>query len=61
METLFVLIGIFFGQQSLDVRIIEKYVQGGLCNQHAEQLTARAKAERQPHEYYCRAVHFTVA
>lgn len=61
METLFVLIGIFFGQQELDIRIIKSYGNPTSCNQHAQQLTEKAKADKQPYEFYCRGASFTRA
>lgn len=59
METLFVLIGLFFGGQAVDVRIIDTYGGSKLCNQHAIELNARAKAEKQMYQFYCRAAKFT--
>lgn len=59
METLFILIGLFFGAQNVDVRIIDTYGRSGRCNQHAQELTAKAKTEGKPYKFYCRGASFT--
>lgn len=61
METLFILIGLFFGGQAVDVRIIDTYGGSRLCNEYALQLNERAKAEQKPYQFYCRAAKFTAA